>query len=77
MGLKSVTFSNGWQLAHWDTLWYNLVIEISRIIRLISGHPDKEKFAEIFGEFLKHLLFGAARGDEGLWDFPLFFPLCR
>jgi len=76
-GYKSVTFYDGWQLARLVALWYDLVIEISRIIRLISRHSDKEKFAENFGEFLIHLLFGVARGDEGLWDVPLFFSLCR
>ena len=64
-GYKSVTFYDGRQLARLVALWYNLVIEIRRIIRQISGHPNVEKFAENFGEFLKHLLFGVARGDEG------------
>ena len=50
-GFKSVTLSDWWQLARLVALWYNLVIEIRRIIRLISGHLDKEKFAENFGEF--------------------------
>ena len=47
---------------------YKKIIHIdSRTVRLISQClPDKEKFAENFGEFLMHLLFGAARGDEGL-----------
>ena len=63
-GYKSVTFYDGWQIARLVALWYNLVIGIRRIIRLISGHLDKEKFAENFGEFLMHLLFGVARGDE-------------
>ena len=76
-GYKSVTFYDGRQLARLVALWYNLVIEIRRIIRLISRLPGKGKFAENFGEFLIHLLFRVARGDEGFMDFPLFFPLCR
>ena len=39
--------------------------------RLISGHPDK-KSAEIFGEFLKHLLFGVERGGAGPMNFSFF-----
>ena len=53
------------------------VAEISRIIRLISPGSKQRKFAENFGEFLKHLLFGVTRGDEGCSDFPLCFPLRR
>jgi hypothetical protein len=28
----------------------------------------------VFPRMSLHLLFGVARGDEGLMDFPLFFP---
>ena len=46
------------------------------IIVVLSSLRTK-KFDENFGEFLMHLLFGVAIGDEGCSDFPLCFPLCR
>ena len=74
-GFKSVTFYDGWQLARLIALWYNLVIEIRRIIRLISGHLDKEKFADNFGEFMMAPAIWVGKRGWGIHGFSLIFSL--